>query len=358
MRIKGGTAFILAAIVGIGVYAVGSLSLSGKQAEYLEEEAKLPESAVTTYLNHVKNQEYDAIYEDSLKVQSHFNSQEDYVAELESVFEGVNINDIEYAGLDNTDGTKSYTLYNNGYYLTDLKLIQADDGTWIASTIFTGKQTYEIEVPEGVSIAINGIELDSSYLLNTGVEPSNFVQMNNMDIVPKVDIYEVTNLLGEPEVEVVGETGYTTMTDVLTNHILVGRESSDADLEEMVIEYAKILAMYPATDSSWSQVAAISYTNSDWYSDISGMQNYWFTDHDTYNFSNEEVLTMIQQSDDTICAHVIFDYYASDGTVDRTWNCGYQMTLIEISGSWKICSMAIDNELNPVKAAWLEEINS
>ena len=44
------------------------------------------------------------------------------------------------------------------------------------------------------------------------------------------------------------------------------------------------------------------------------------------------------------------DYYATNGEVERTWYCGYQVSLINLDGSWKIAQMTVDQELNAARA--------
>ena len=57
----------------------------------------------------------------------------------------------------------------------------------------------------------------------------------------------------------------------------------------------------------------------------------------------------MKQSDDTMTAQVIFSYYAKNSSRDleRTWYIGYQLTFADEDGTWRICSTAINNELNP-----------
>ena len=43
----------------------------------------------------------------------------------------------------------------------------------------------------------------------------------------------------------------------------------------------------------------------------------------------------------------MFDYYAENEEVSRTWYIGYQMTFLEVDGEWKVLDIEINNELNP-----------
>lgn len=347
----------IVAIIAVGGVIGGNVYVNKAKEEYKAYEAEMPESAISTYFAQLNNQDYDGIYNDSMTVYPHMNSKDAYISKLTEIYSGVDTSNIQYVGTDNGDGTKDYKLYNNGTYLATLRLMQTSDGQWLASTIFDGNLDYTLEVPTGLTPTINGIALDASTMTEQNVNASNFSGLSSAydSGIPKVDVYVVENLLGEPEIGIEGESGYTTMKDVLTNHLFIGKASEDSDEANTFITDAKICAGFPAQDTSLSQVAAISVTNSDWYERVSGVQNQWFTSHSVSSFSNENAFNIIHQSDDTMVGYVTFDYYASNGEVDRTWNCGYQMTFIKENGTWKIAGMAIDNELNPNKVTPLQD---
>ena len=355
MRIKTGIGIAVIALVAGGLGFAGYTRINNAKKEFAEAEAALPESAISTYFGHIRAKDFDGIYEDSMKVSPHINSKEDYISKLEEIYQGVDTSDIEYTSLDNTDGSKDYKLYYNKQYLATLKLIKSTDGKWLASTVFSGDKDYVIEVPVGLSITVNGVPIDSTYLIAQDKVASNFSGMRDQSEAPRVDIYELKNLLGEPTVEVTGESGYGTLKDVLTGHILVGKTATDSSLAQTMIEDAEICAKWPAKEASLGQVGAISIINSDWYSRVSGVQNQWFTAHGTSSFTNQNAFNIIQQSDDSMVGFVTFDYYASNGEVSRTWNGGYQMTFLNVGGVWKIAGMAIDNEMNPNKVTPLQD---
>ena len=118
-------------------------------------------------------------------------------------------------------------------------------------------------------------------------------------------------------------------------------------LKAEMIRDGELIASYPAQDASLGEVAAIALTSSSWYQRYTTLQNYWFTAHKVHEFSNEQVLRAAYQNDDTILAHVVFDYFADNGEVHRTWNIGYQMTFLNTAEGWKVAGMEINNELNP-----------
>lgn len=331
------------AAVCIAVSAVYIHSLSQKYAAL---DAESPESAITEYFRKVNNKEYEELYQEAEQISPDSNTQETYIQELQNVYDGVDTGAVDYA-LKSSDDT-SYT-YSLTYHNTDfgkLVITQNSEGQWIASMIFQGNETWKIEVPAGLTLLVNGNTVSSDQMIASASLPDNFSGLNDTSAVPQVDIYELTNLLAQPEVAIEGDTSYTVLKDVSSNTLFVGKSSEDETIIQAMIQDTQTAAAYPAQDASLSDVAAVSVTTSDWYSRISTLENYWFTDHTESNFSNQSVTNLIQQSDNTALAYVTMDYYASNGEVDRTWHCGYQVSLISENGTWKIAQMTIDQELN------------
>ena len=147
----------------------------------------------------------------------------------------------------------------------------------------------------------------------------------------------------------VGESGYGTLKDVITSHILVGKTNEDSALKNTFISNSKTCAQFPAQEAGLGAVSGVVITDSEFYERVRTLQNNWFTAHGTSNFSNENAFQIIQQSEDTAVGYVTFDYYASNGEVSRTWNAGYQVSMMNVNGTWKIAGMGIDSRLNPNK---------
>ena len=355
MRIKTGLGLLIVVILAAGLGFCGKNYVDSAKKEFAEQEASLPESGISSYFARIREKDYDGIYDDSMIVAPHINSKEDYIAKLQSIYDGVDTSRIQYTGLDNTDGSKDYKLYYDNRFLATLKLIKAPDGTWKGSTIFSGDLDYTIEVPAGLTISANGVSIGNEYLISENAAASNFSGLDDTSPAPRVNVYQLTNLLGAPKIEVEGQSGYTTLTDVLTGNIFVGKETADPTLSEAMIHAAEVIAKWPAQEGSLYEVGAVSIQASDWYKRVSGVQNQWFTAHGTSSFSNQNAFNIIQQSDDSMVGYCTFDYYASNGEVERTWNVGYQMTFLNVGGTWKIAGMAVDNELNPNKVTPLQD---
>ena len=155
MRIKKGLGIIVILLTALIMGFIGFNKINKAKKEFAAAEAALPESAISAYFGHIKDKDFDGIYEDSMVVSPHINSKADYIAKLEEIYKGVNTSDIEYTGLDNTDGSKDYKLYYNKQYLATLKLIKASDGKWMASSRYSEPTSTPLAVifsPTGTSI--------------------------------------------------------------------------------------------------------------------------------------------------------------------------------------------------------------
>ena len=339
---------LIAAVAAAGIGG-GFFYVNNAQKQFSAQEAEMPESAISTYLENIRTGSYDQIYKDSLVVAPHLNSEADYVAKLEDIYSGVTISSIEYAP-DSSD-TSKYKLYSNKKYLATLDLVKASDGRWLASTEFSGDQNFTVEVPTGLSIQVNGLSVDSSYMTASDTVASNFTQIPNQSSAPHVDTYTFKNLLGTPEITVEGSSSYTTLQDVLSDTIFIGKVSNEADLATQFTNAAVTLASYPTRDGSLGAIANICITDSDFYSRLSSLQNTWFSDHSTSSFSNVTASDIIMLREDTLVVDLTFDYYAENSEVNRTWHGGYQLSFMRVNGVWKLAGMGIDNELNPAKEA-------
>ena len=343
---RGSIAWIVPIIVAVICAAAGVLFVNSAKSGFAEKEAALPDSAISTYLNHVKNSDYESIYEDSLQVDPTLNSKDDYIAKIKEIYSGTNTDSITYKQVDKQTVTE-YNLYVSDDYLATLKLSQDSDGKWLASTMFEGDTSYTVEVPTGLSIQVNGMDVDDSYLTAKKVTASNFSGLNDAAGAPKVDQYQLSNLLSDPVITVPSDSSYKTLKDAVSNIIYVGKDANTADNAVIFTDDAKIISGFPAQDTSLGSVASISITASDWYSRISTLQNDWFTEHGTPTYSNLTAENIIQQSDDTMVGNVYFDYYATNGSVERTWHCGYQITFMESNGTMKIAGIEVNSSLNP-----------
>ncbi|MBQ6488969.1 MAG: hypothetical protein IJI75_07030 [Solobacterium sp.] len=334
---------LLSVILSLGVIA--SLGIFSRNTVEVTAEEADPAKLIQEYLEKVVNAEYEDVYNESFSVQMHLNDLDSYEKALFGVYHDAEA--IQYKLYAEDEYSKLFHLYKDTERICDLKMQKQGDGSWALATVFNDQKDYILEVPVGMTVSVNGSEMKEQYLIESNVPASNFLGLSNTANAPKVNRYRINSMIEIPRVTSDGKE-CALMEDVTSNTIYVGTDATtDKDLANMIIQYAVTCAKFPAQEASVGAVGAISVTDSQWYRRVSGVQNNWFTSHGTSRFSNEDVLKIVKQSDTAAIANVVFDYYASNGSVDRTWNCGYQMTLINNGGVWKIAGMGIDSSLNP-----------
>ena len=157
MRIKTGLGLLIVVILAAGLGFCGKNYVDSAKKEFAEQEASLPESGISSYFARIREKDYDGIYDDSMIVAPHINSKEDYIAKLQSIYDGVDTARIQYTGLDNTDGSKDYKLYYDNRFLATLKLIKAPDTVEVVGRVRDGQKWLFVlnYLPEAQEIKLN-----------------------------------------------------------------------------------------------------------------------------------------------------------------------------------------------------------
>ena len=316
------------------------VTLNIVKSKVKSEEAKMPEQAISAYLKDVKNNSFDKIYEDSLVIDPHFNSKEDYINALSDIYKDVDVNELNFQLDENGD----YSIIDGNKLVSTIRLIEKN-GEYMASTIFYGDNTYYIEVPANEQLVVNNIKVSEDHLVNKNISASNFSGISKMDNIPNVDIYKIENLISEPEIMIV-DKNYDVIKDALSNTYYIGSSEGVSDEEEYAKKCAEAIIKFPCEDGSLAAVASYSITSSDFYKRISTLQNEWFTPHSIAKLSFGDV-KVIKQNDDSFIANVIWNYYISNGSLEREYHGAYQMSFLKVNGTYKLAGFAIDNELNP-----------
>lgn len=304
------------------------------------EDAKMPEHAISAYLKDVKDNNFDKIYDDSLVIDPHFNSKEDYISTLQSIYADVDVDKLIFQLDDNND----YSIIDGNKLVATIRLIEKN-GEYMASTIFSGDNTYYIEVPVNETLVVNNIRVTADNLVNSNISASNFNGISKMDNIPSVDVYKIDNLISEPDIMIV-DKDYHVIKDALSNTYYVGAINDTHDLEEYAKQAAQAIIKFPCEDGSLAAVASYSISSSDFYKRISTLQNEWFTPHSIAKISFGDV-DVIRQNEDSFIANVIWNYYISNGSLEREYHGAYQITFLNVNGTYKIAGFAIDNQLNP-----------
>ncbi|MBR2825538.1 MAG: hypothetical protein IKE51_04675 [Solobacterium sp.] len=333
---------ILLFIFGIASFFVSFFYYDSLTKDFGTIEEGLQEKVAQDVYQRILQKDFTGIFEETIKEYPGFYNEETYIKKLHTILDQADSSKLLYKQLNETQ----YGVYEGDTLLFRFDLLKENESYKVLIPM-RGQDKIVLEVPVGMDVQVGSETLSSSNLLEENVEASNFLSTTLEEEIVRVNIYELENCLGVPTLSDLKGNELSTVKDAITGHYLVGEKVEDTKLDARLIECAKELAMYPAQDTSLANVQEVSITSSLWYQRYQTLQNYWFTPHDVYRFSNEEVLHKARQDDDTIVAEVVFDYYAENEEVSRTWYIGYQMTFLEVDGEWKVLDIEINNELNP-----------
>ncbi len=349
-KIKPAAAWISAGICfALSLFLTASLQKTDFSSAADSSDQNQTGSAVETvqsFLTQVESGDYTGLFEAAQHIHSSMDSEAAYDAALKNKFEDADFSTITIQNAGSDSGRMIYVLQSGDTSYGQVEVYE-DGDTMKAGYPLIGSETYTVEVPSGTVLYSNGTQVDSSLLKESGVTPANFENVSG-SFIPQADVYELSGLLGFPALSLESGQELTVMQDPITGHLLAGMPADDS-LNDYILDAAERLAAYPAQDGSVSSVSEVSDTSQLWYQRYITLQNLWFTEHETSSFSDGQVLGVMKQSDDTMTAQVIFSYYAKNSSrvLERTWYIGYQLTFADEDGTWRICSTAINNELNP-----------
>ena len=343
-KVRPSMVILFAALTAAASFGGGQLYVRSQAKKYAEEDAAMPETAMNSYIERLSANQFEGIYETTQKLSAGYDTENVYNEKLAKLF--VQSEPLHAVKTGETGDAVSYRIYSDTAAIADASLLK-NGNEWELAVPLKGQESYTLEVPAGSLVSVNDIPFTKDMLVEADVPAAVCSQMPSGTTVPHMDIYRIEGLLGEPEITISGIAKTANVKSVLSGNLIVGEEVTDQNILDMIIRYGETIAKFPAQEATLGDVAAISFTQSYWYQRYQTVQNYWFTSHSISNFSNEKVLKCIKLDEDTMLAHVVFDYFADNGEVHRTWHIGYQMTLMKSGDTWKVANMGIDNELNP-----------
>ncbi len=329
----------------VGALVVGVIN--SNKVVTVQANTDTPQEIISDYLTQVQLGQFDEIFTNAQIATGQVNDQTTYINKVQEVLG--NVTDVQYKTIRDEESDKEFALYVDNEKIASVEQAITYDGTYRTFVHFNDEVDYLLQVATGSTVTVNGVTLSEGYQREKGVTATNFTSLYDESQAPKVDVYYLPDMIAIPEIEIDGVRA-AVIKDVTEDILYAGEDLTlDDSLINTIISYAEICSGFPAQDTSLGSVANISVTNGAWYSKVSEVQNQWFTAHGTRSYSNEDVQQIVRQADDAVIANVSFDYYASNGSVDRTWNCGYQMTLFNIGGVWKVAQITIDGTLNPAR---------
>ena len=338
--------FLAQLFIGLMILSLMCMFFTWKILENYE--SKTPNGAMTAYVNLLKKENYDKIYDQSTVIFTQFNEKEPYIEYLKSVYEGVDLKKAVFSKKSYSDETfLFYDLLVDKERISTLELMfNEEKDSWNVRTVVESRNYY-IEDFTGSDIYVNGILLDDNYKVNEEVPSDAYSNLYNINKAPLVTRYHLDGMVTVPSITT-SDPDAAVVVDALVDRVYVGEKPTPAEEEvmtDMIRDTAMTYARYISEDATFAELDEYLYSKTDYYKAISGFVNRFFSTHDSYRFENMEITDLICYGEDKgFAGSISFDYIVTiDGVKSQTYTSTYQMTFLKLGGRWLCTNILIQS---------------
>ncbi|MCH4208258.1 MAG: hypothetical protein LKF50_08165 [Solobacterium sp.] len=302
--------------------------------------------AVRSYLKQITNGEWDAIYEEDCTYFIELNSKDKYISWLQQKYDALTISELTYSFTDADDLSQYYTLYDgSSNRIGTLELRKPDNkSSWVVRTLNTSL-SYDFDVLDNTAFSINNVSIDSSYTNESDHVPYGFENLGLDDKLPTVTRYSIKNFVDDPDVTVDNSSANMAVRDWSANQYYIGPAATDDQYTEFAQEIQDTTTAYCeyiSKDGTFTALNRHLYPNTDFYNNMIGFNNQYYSSHDTIEFQNTRIYDVMPLGDNAFIGSISFDYAVTASDVSRTTSSSYQLFFVKNSaGSWKLTNLII-----------------
>ena len=179
----------------------------------------------------------------------------------------------------------------------------------LGDIIVNGSCSVKVRIPDGYSLYLNGIQVGSEYITESGIVSDVFEYVPQGIKLPTENVYTVNGLLVAPEITADNGEGIPTSVSFDEEKgEYVAQWIYDDDLKEKfstyVIEAAQAYAAYMQNDYGFRRVAEYLDPNSELYTLTRNTITGFVIDHDGFSFEDESAGEFTKYDDDTFSCRV------------------------------------------------------
>lgn len=309
-------------------------------------ESQSVNGAVHSYLTNIVNKNWDAVYQEDTDNFVELNSKDKYVSYLESLYGDNAISAYTYSFTNADENSQYYTLYAYGYQIATLELRKPkSSSTWKVRTLNTSNSYVFDVLDSSISFLINNIVIDSTYTHEDSQIPYAFQNLGLDDQMPAVSRYTIQNFVDTPDVTLADSASYEAIRDWTSNQYYIGPLPSSDETDEFtqeITDTAEAYCKYITKDGTFAALNKHLYPGTDFYNNITGFNNQWFSSHDSIEFQNVKVFDIMPIGDSAFIGSISFDYLVSASDVQKTYSSSYQLFFVKNSKDlWKMTNLAI-----------------
>lgn len=213
---------------------------------------------------------------------------------------------------------------------------------------FAPSERVSVTVPEGFSVYINGVPADSGYIAEDYIAVSALKDIESEIRLPHYEKYEISGLIAPvQEVKVVSPDGKE-IPVAMDGNAYFAEFSGDSALQEQIYpiieDFAVKYSEYLTNDGSFRTVAQHIVSPSSLYTNLRGMETYFYTKHDSYKFENITPYGFVKYTDELCAASISFDHYLyrRGRTQEYHYPSDFTVYFVQTDDGWLVDSMRMN----------------
>ncbi len=307
-------------------------------------EKTTPTGAIRKYLEYIKADDYEAVYEESKLVFAQFNPKEAYIEYLKTMYEGVNLDNATFARQSYSNDEFTYYNLNVDNNTVSTLQLKKDDKEYHVRTL-TSVWNFNFDVIDGVSFSINDYLVDSGYTVEQQTKTAAFSNLSDQENVPTITRYHLDNLVNIPDI-VVNDQNYKAVKDVIEDQFYIGRipDSEEIiELEALIKKTAETYSKYITEDETFYNLRKLLNRNTTFYTGVASFNNGWYSLHDSVEFLNTNIYDVIYLSDNSFIGTIKYDYQVIAGDKTQNYPTIYQLFFLKENDKW-LCTDIISDK--------------
>lgn len=306
-------------------------------------EARSPQGAIRTYLRQAVSGEYARLYEEADTYFLELNSEEAMTQKLEELFSGRDVDSLTDSLYYTSGKSRFYLIKDGSSYLCVLETTQdASDSEW--RTRLAPETMYAFETMNGEDFSVRGIDIPDNFSSDVREAPRGFIDLGLNDDLTDVTRYEISGLIEAPEVTCASADDMAVL-DELSQTIYIGPAPTDEQYQEFSAEIedtAFAYCAYITEDGTFYALNQHLYPDTEFYNNISGFDNQWFSTHTSTSYENVRIYDVMPLGDTAFIGSISFDYVVTATSTTRTYSSVYQLYFVQNSrGAWKLTNLVI-----------------
>ena len=208
-----------------------------------------------------------------------------------------------------------------------------------------------IQAPSDAKVTLNGKLISEKYITKKDIKIEELEFVPDEIKKPSMVRYEITGLFKEGSVKATGSNG---------NELIVNKDETSSEYtiiqtgsaeeakkhDELIKNVALSFGKYVTNDAKFNAVGKYISPTSPIYNTIKGMETYWYTPHDNYEFKNIKTMDFIQYSEDCFSYRITFDHYVYriKAGVTSHKQCDYTFVFGRTNNNWLVYDMTMKSE--------------